>query len=451
MTRAFIIAILCCLMCIPATSAQNVSCVSAPQSRLVIGEQAQVIAEGGSNLRVVPSASANLMNVIPENDLVPVIEGPFCAEGYTWWQVDYAGDRGWVAEGVNEFYWLAPYIIQRAQIANSRIEIQPNLISNIRLERLADPLRSQFVLDGYPVTDNQILPFIVIFDELPDGLNPDELDGNTVSQIQSLEMGVRFVDIYFTEPLLEDTELTLVYRYTALTADNRFVDAYFPISTPNLPLEYTPPETDIQQYMNDYFETTVSALDALSDADFTPTLSQLDGIVRSIQVDAPLEESNLFEFSSSGLHLDYNPILATTITENLIPAEDGVPAHILLTLENYPLQSANIRIYRSEDIAGANLSNLQQILSRQPSNPPRIPVLSQVDAPIAREDLAYMRFINGEGVRYMASFVEGEQVYSYQGLSDNGDYYISALLPINDTFAPITILDMLVQSLQIGE
>ncbi len=450
MSRLLII-LICLLLWIQPISAQTVSCVGAPPSRLMTGEQAQVIAIGGSNLRVVPSATADLMNVIPENELIPVINGPYCAQSYTWWQVDYAGERGWVAEGVDEFYWLAPYIIQRAQIGDIRIELQPNLISSIRLERLADPLRTQFVLEGFPVNDNQITPFIVIFDDPPDDVNMEEIEGNTVSQLQSLEMGTRWVDLYFIEPLREDSEITLVYRYIALTDDNRFVDAYFPISVPNLPLEYNPPQSEIQQYMNDYFEETLSALDSLTDEDFTPTLSQIDGIVRSIQINTPLEESNLFEFVSSGIRLDYNPVLATSITEDLIPADEDIPAHILLTFENYPLGTGHIRIYRTEDVVGTALSTLQQILSRQPSNPPRIPVLSESDAPLMREDLSYIRFINGEGVRYIASFAEGEQVYSYQGLSDNGDYFVSMLLPIDADFMPITILDMLVQSLQIGE
>lgn len=447
----FLIILICLLLWIQPISAQTVNCVGAPPSRLMTGEQAQVIAIGGSNLRVVPSATADLMNVIPENELIPVIDGPYCAQSYTWWQVDYAGERGWVAEGVDEFYWLAPYIIQRAQIGDTRIEIQPNLISSIRLERLADPLRTQFVLEGFPINDNQITPFIVIFDDAPDAITVDEIEGNTVSQLQSLEMGTRWVDLYFIEPLREDTEISLVYRYMVLTEDNRFVDAYFPISAPNLPLEYNPPQTEIQQYMNDYFEETLLALDALTDEDFTPMLSQLDGIVRSIRLNAPLEESNLFEFVSSGIRLDYNPILATSISEDLIPADDNIPAHILLTFENYPLETGHISIYRTEDVAGTALSTLQQILSRQPSNPPRIPVLSESDAPLMREDLSYIRFINGEGVRYIASFTEGEQVYSYQGLSDNGDYFVSILLPIDADFMPITVLDMLVQSLQIGE
>ncbi|GAB5493683.1 MAG: hypothetical protein Phog2KO_38980 [Phototrophicaceae bacterium] len=450
MMRFLVICILGLSLVIPPMQAQTTNCTGAPESRLMTGEQALVIAEGGSNLRVVPSAGAELLNIIPQNELIPVIDGPYCTQGYAWWQVTYAGDRGWVAEGVDEFYWLAPYIIQRAQIGNVRIELQPNLISNIRLERLSEPLRSQFVLEGFPVEDAQISPFIVIFDAIPDGFNINDIESNTPSQQQSLEMGSRFVDIYFDNPLQEDTVISLVYRYLALTDDNRLIDAYFPISVANLPLAYNPPETEIQDYMDDYFETTLSALDSLTDTDFSPTLAQLDSIVRSIQVNAPLIDSDSFEFSSSGIHLDYNPILATSITETVIPAENESPTHILLTFNDYPLDEGTIRIYRSEDVSGATLSTLQQILSRQPNNPPRIPVLSQPEAPLTRSDLSYLRFMTGDGVRYTAEFTEGERIYTYQGLSDNGDYFVSVMLPINDDFAPIDVLDMLVQSLQVG-
>ena len=58
--------------------------------------------------------------------------------------------------------------------------------------------------------------------------------------------------------------------------------------------------------------------------------------------------------------------------------------------------------------------------------------------------------MTGDGVRYLAEFAEGESFYSYQGLSDNGDYFVSVLLPIDDDFAPIAIMDMLVQSLEVG-
>lgn len=429
-------------------SAQTTNCTGAPDSRLVIGEQARIIAEGGSNLRTRPTPDAPLLTVIPQNELVPVLDGPFCAGGYAWWQVDYDDERGWVAEGTGEFYWLAPYIIQRAQIGTVRIEIQPDLVTGIRLERLTDPPRSQFVLEGYPVQSNMITPFIVIFDEAPDEL--DIPSGNAIAQLENLETGTRFVDLFVVGTPASAEDFTVIYHYMAITENNRFIDAYFPVSVANLPLMYSPPETDIESYQTQYFEDTTTVLDALSDSDFTPALSQLDGIVRSIQTHAPLENSDLFTYEAGGIRFDYNPVLATAITEEFIVGSD-IPRHILLRFEDYPAGEALIRVYRTEDLSGNMLATLQQILSRQPGNPPDIPVPSQLEVPLTRDNLLYLNFANGEGVRYQAQFTENNPVYSYQGLSENGDYFVSALFSLEHDFPPMMTLDTLIESLQIGE
>lgn len=449
----FRLALLCILLATYIngnTSAQTFSCLNTLESRLVIGEQAQVIAEGGSNLRRLPSTTANLLTVIPQNERIPVIDGPFCAEGYAWWQVDYDNERGWIAEGLGEFYWLAPYVIQRAQIGNVRIEIQPNLVDGIQLERLSEPPRSQFVLEGFPVSSNQITPFIVIFDQVPDDVFLDELETNTSAQEQTLEDGQRFVDILFTEPIAETEEITLVYRFVSITEDNRFIDAYFPILAPELPLVYDT-ENNGPSYEEDYFEETSITLDTLNEDEFTPTLSQLDGIVRSIQVNAPPEESIVLPFTTSGISLEYNPLLTTHIVEQLVAATETLPRHIRLLFSNYPSENpAYIRIFNTEEISGTVLTNFQQTLSRQPSNPPQIPVLSQNIEPLFREELQYLSFTNGEGVRYLTSFIEGETLYSFQGLSNDDNYFISALFPVDDNIPSLIILDLLMQSLQVG-
>ena len=450
MTRSQLLLCLFVYLTSIVSQGQSFQCTGSPEARLIIGEQTKIIASGGSNLRLRPTTNALLLHVIPENEIIPVMDGPFCAGSYAWWQVDYDGERGWVAEGTGEFYWLAPHNIQRAQIGKVRIEIQPELVTDIQLQRLANPPRSQFVLEGFPVSSNQLVPFIVIFDEIPDTVTIDDLSGKAVAKLEHLEIGSRFVDIFFTEPLQESGEISLIYHYIAFTDDNRFIDAYFPISAPDLPLPYLVPDTDIEAYNQQYFEATALVLEALSPDDFMPTLSDLDGIVRSINIHAPLEDSNVFTFGSGGIHIDYNPLLATGISETLI-LEGDIPQHIQLTLDDYPSGDALIRIYRTEDIPGSSLATLQQILTRQTDNPPQIPVISQPDIPLFRDNLEYLSFASGEGVRYITGFIEGERLYSFQGLSDDGIYYISALLSVSDDFPGLTLIDAMIASLRIGE
>lgn len=443
--------LLCLLLCASVTlSAQTVICVGAPESRLVVGERARVVAAGGSNLRAVPAAGTQLITIVPQNTIVPVIDGPFCAGGYAWWQIDYDDERGWVAEGVDDFYWLAPYVIQRVQIGTVRLEAQPDFVTDIRLSRERNPLSSQFVFEGYPVTTDVLLPFIVVFDQQPETLRTDIVP----SQQMDLDTGGnRFVDLYFDDMPMDTDDFTLVYRYRQVLADGRYIDGYFPVTAPNLPLTYTPPRDDADAritYDDIYFEQTQLALDALTAEDFTPPLAQLDTLVRSIQPNAPVEESDVFTFSNDDIQLVYHPLLATNITRLERSASENLPAHTELVFADYPYGTGSIRIYETANLDSTLLSQFQQTLTRQPSNPPRIPVPSQADAPLSREDVMYLTFASGTGIRYLASFDADTQVYSFQGITDNGAYVVSALLELNETNAlPLSIFDAMMTTLEL--
>lgn len=434
-------------MLVPITHSQTITCAGAPQSRLVVGEQAQIIADGGSNLRIRPSTDAILLDIIPANAIIPVIDGPFCSGGYAWWQVDYAGERGWVAEGLDEFYWLAPYIIQRAQIDTVRIEIQPILVNDILIERLPDPARSQFVLEGYPVTSSQIVPFVVIFDEMPANL---EIDDRTIAQRETVFEGTRTVEIRIADPTQTDTDVSLVYHYTRTLADGRFVDAYLPITAPNLPLAYDLPEdeSDIETYLADYLETTTVVINSLSTGDFTPSLTNLDNLIRSLRYDSPSGMSDLLRYQHSEIAFDYHPVLVTEIIERVIETDTN-PNHIALQFRDYPAGEGFIRIYDSDVVPSNVILTLQQIIQRQPANPPQIPLLSEQGTPTSREDIIYLSFVNGNGIRYLAT-IDDEQFYTYQGLSADGQTIITALFMVTED-TPLNLLDNLISSLQITQ
>lgn len=77
--------------------------------RLSVGQNALVIADlGANNIRSEPSAEAELLGRIPPDNTFEVIGGPVCLDDIVWWYVDYAGLRGWTAEGEAPTYWLAP-------------------------------------------------------------------------------------------------------------------------------------------------------------------------------------------------------------------------------------------------------------------------------------------------------------------------------------------------------
>lgn len=95
----------------PTASATPVTCPGTLTSRLIVGQTARVIVEGGNTanrIRSQATASAGQVGSIPPGDEFAVIDGPICADGYAWWMVDYDGLIGWTAEGDAARYWLEP-------------------------------------------------------------------------------------------------------------------------------------------------------------------------------------------------------------------------------------------------------------------------------------------------------------------------------------------------------
>ncbi|MBZ0286116.1 MAG: hypothetical protein K8I30_00775, partial [Anaerolineae bacterium] len=62
---------------------------------------------------------AAIVAQVPDGDIFRVVDGPRCADSYVWWQVDYAGTQGWMAEGdaTSGDYWLVALAGQGTPIA----------------------------------------------------------------------------------------------------------------------------------------------------------------------------------------------------------------------------------------------------------------------------------------------------------------------------------------------
>jgi uncharacterized protein YraI len=53
--------------------------------------------------------SFDIVLKVPAGAVFDVIAGPECSDGYFWFQVDYQGTQGWVAEGDSTSYFTEPY------------------------------------------------------------------------------------------------------------------------------------------------------------------------------------------------------------------------------------------------------------------------------------------------------------------------------------------------------
>lgn len=131
------------------------------------------------------------------------------------------------------------------------------------------------------------------------------------------------------------------------------------------------------------------------------------------------------------------------------------PAYILFTLQGYPLQNKafapQVMVYPAKkfaqmsDGAAMLITNLQNILAAQSASPaepiPFIPLENASQVFHAQEK--FLSFQNGNGIRYITQFDQaplpvnnGEIFYTFQGLTSDGEYYVSVTMPINVDFLP---------------
>ena len=76
-------------------------------SRLMEGEKAVVVTplEAGRRTFKSPALGSALPTTLDEGEVVEILDGPACQDGLVFWK---AKDRGWIAEGDKNVYWLEP-------------------------------------------------------------------------------------------------------------------------------------------------------------------------------------------------------------------------------------------------------------------------------------------------------------------------------------------------------
>ncbi|MGD2079067.1 MAG: hypothetical protein PVH18_11840, partial [Chloroflexota bacterium] len=92
------------------------------------------------------------------------------------------------------------------------------------------------------------------------------------------------------------------------------------------------------------------------------------------------------------------------------------------------------------------VNNLQELLVKKPdlsaSNPlPFLPLFNAQAMFTAQGQ--YLNFANGSGIRYLTQFGQAaspinnqELVYTFQGLTDDGAYYVAAVFPVAQSELP---------------
>jgi len=84
------------------------TCPGASPLMLAVGGQGRVTPGVPNKVRHAPTLSGIQVGTIPAEGVFSVTGGPTCADGLSWWQIDYHGLTGWTAGGTADDAWVEP-------------------------------------------------------------------------------------------------------------------------------------------------------------------------------------------------------------------------------------------------------------------------------------------------------------------------------------------------------
>lgn len=149
--------------------------------------------------------------------------------------------------------------------------------------------------------------------------------------------------------------------------------------------------------------------------------------------------------------------VAQDVTSEVIAAVDAsaggpywelAPEHTVLTLSGYPvaghMHTPRIYVYPVAELAATNegagkiAADLQALLQTQQAGKylPFLPLFNA--AQVMHAQVQYLDFQGGKGVRFLTQFDQAPLpinnralFYTFQGLTNDGAYYVAAVLPVN--------------------
>ncbi|MCX6055458.1 MAG: hypothetical protein NTZ74_11210 [Chloroflexi bacterium] len=170
------------------------------------------------------------------------------------------------------------------------------------------------------------------------------------------------------------------------------------------------------------------------------------------------------EMNLGGIYMVVPPCLANSASGEIVPGipydensgpMEYYPTHRLITFTGYPLSGkffeAKLRVYPVAEFAAMNsmindqVILLQFMIASQATLPDQsIPLLPVFNAgQVFRAKVQFMGFQNGQGVRFLTEYSQYyapvnnyDLFYTFQGLSADGKYWVSATFPVNAAFLP---------------
>lgn len=200
-------------------------------------------------------------------------------------------------------------------------------------------------------------------------------------------------------------------------------------------------------------------LSACSQASSTTTLpnpTETLGSIATVETTTLPDSVGTFQLSldtgNMASSFQSETVAAVSASKNA-PYWEILPEYTRVTLQGYPISShimqPQIFIYPLEALGMVNEEALQNIallqsLLQSPEEIATMPFLPLFNArQMMQSHIQYLDFRDGQGLRYLTWFSQGiipvnnhELIYTYQGLTRDGKYYVSAVLPINHPSLP---------------
>lgn len=223
------------------------------------------------------------------------------------------------------------------------------------------------------------------------------------------------------------------------------------------------PDASVQQTLS-ALQMTQAALDDQDSGDSSGTIEE----TAEPQIEeVPTEEvaAEPPDILYEGISFSYDDAVAQSVNPSTVQGQDmgedympgeTYPTHVVFNFNGYPagdkFHTPQIFVYPVEDyramspFAADIIDRLKQTLIEKSeggslSDLPFLPMWNA--AQVFSAKVAYFNFENGTGVRYLTMYAQAlfpvdnqNLFYTYQGLTNDGRYYISAILPITHPGLP---------------
>jgi hypothetical protein len=191
------------------------------------------------------------------------------------------------------------------------------------------------------------------------------------------------------------------------------------------------------------------------------TVAAEDQVLQPTWTDSPAVDESESGVNRLGVSFSFDPSLADTVNSEVVPGQGdsnneiwSTPDHRRFSFSGWLLADVfhlpAIRIYPVAEFQAINsnvsegLDILSTAIDTQPVDGEGIFVSDLFNAAqIIRSQVSYIQFQNGQGVRYISQYGQAAYpigwpnlFYTFQGFTDDGLYYISAILPVNHPSLP---------------